>query len=585
MDFYPPIVGNGTDAKLYLGTWRLFICTDCDNTSKFYPGNTPTWTAPGGPQDLTAGGSDVLSAIGVAKSNNNVIYTGSRQGQVRVSTNGGSTWTNINGVVPNRVITSITVSPIDPNLVYLTVSGYASGHIFRTTNGGSNWFDISNNLPNIPTNAFLIDPLTPTTLYAGTDIGVFRSTDNGANWVAFNNGLPPAAVMAFSAQSSGLIQLATYGRSAYELTPTALPTVQFASPTLNVNEGAGSLTIEVTRTGDTAGACTVNYLTSDTAGLAGCSVANGKASERCDYETAAGTLRFAAGETSKSFVVPVVNDVHVEGSETFAVTLSAPTGASLGLNSIGTVTINDNDLAAAVNPIDDPTFFITQQYFDFLGRLPDPGGLAGWLAVLNGCPNGGFGENDNPSCDRVHISSGFFLSPEFQGRGYWAYRFYEVGLDRRPAYAEFVPDMALVGGPQSPQSEALSKAAYTDDFPNRPEFKGIHDSLSNSDYVNRLEQYAGVPVTNKAALVTALDTSQKSRGQVLREIVESQAVENQFFVRAFVAMQYFGYLRRDPDASGFDGWVTTLMNDPADSRHMIYGFLYSSEYRGRFGPQ
>src|SRR5262249_21170896 len=64
--FYPPIVGNGVDAKLYVGTWRLFICSDCDDTSKIYPGNPPTWTPPGGTTDLTNGGTDVLNAIAVA---------------------------------------------------------------------------------------------------------------------------------------------------------------------------------------------------------------------------------------------------------------------------------------------------------------------------------------------------------------------------------------------------------------------------------------------------------------------------------------------------------------------------------------
>jgi hypothetical protein len=49
-------------------------------------------------------------------------------------------------------------------------------------------------------------------------------------------------------------------------------------------------------------------------------------------------------------------------------------------------------------------------------------------------------------------------------------------------------------------------------------------------------------------------------------------------------MQYFGYLRRDPDTIGYNNWVTTLTNDPSNYRHMIFGFLYSNEYRGRFGP-
>jgi len=108
---------------------------------------------------------------------------------------------------------------------------------------------------------------------------------------------------------------------------------------------------------------------------------------------------------------------------------------------------DDDAVPAAQNPIDGIPFFVTQQYIDFLGRLPDSIGFDNWVATLNGCPNGGFGEFDNPTCDRVHVSAGFFLSAEFQGRGYFAYRFYEVALDRRPTYSEFVPDMAVVGGP------------------------------------------------------------------------------------------------------------------------------------------
>ena len=76
---------------------------------------------------------------------------------------------------------------------------------------------------------------------------------------------------------------------------------------------------------------------------------------------------------------------------------------------------------------------------------------------------------------------------------------------------------------------------------------------------------------------------QKTRAQVLREIVELQAVTDKFFIRAFVAMQYFGYLRRDPDIIGYDNWITTLTADPNNFRHMIFGFIFSDEYRHRSG--
>jgi hypothetical protein len=295
-------------------------------------------------------------------------------------------------------------------------------------------------------------------------------------------------------------------------------------------------------------------------------------------------VQFAIGETSKTFIVPIVDDALVEGDETFTVNLNGATGALLGTTNSATVTIVDNDASpASQNPVDGVTFFVTQQYIDFLGRLPDTIGLANWTATLGNCPSGGFGEFDNPDCDRVHVSAGFFLSEEFRVRGYWAYKFYEVGLDRRPTYAEFVPDMAQVGGPQSPQSEALSKQLYTDAFVQRQEFKNRYDALSNSAYVDALETNAEVNLSNKSALVDALNTNQKTRAQVLRELIELQTVDDKFFVRAFVVMQYFGYLRRDPDTIGYNNWVTTLTNDPANYRHMIFGFIYSDEYRHRFG--
>jgi len=102
--------------------------------------------------------------------------------------------------------------------------------------------------------------------------------------------------------------------------------------------------------------------------------------------------------------------------------------------------------------------------------------------------------------------------------------------------------------------------------------------------VDALEANAEVTVSNKQTLVGALNNGEMNRGQVLRNIVESQAVADRFFNRAFVSMQYFGYLRRDPDTVGFQNWVNTLNADPNNFRHMIFGFLFSTEYRQRFGP-
>ena len=80
--------------------------------------------------------------------------------------------------------------------------------------------------------------------------------------------------------------------------------------------------------------------------------------------------------------------------------------------------------------------------------------------------------------------------------------------------------------------------------------------------------------------------------QTLRAFVETDEITAKFFFRGFVAMQYFGYLRRDPEPAGYNDWVDVLTNGrasagvaPNNYRHLINGFIYSLEYKGRFGPQ
>jgi hypothetical protein len=360
----------------------------------------------------------------------------------------------------------------------------------------------------------------------------------------------------------------------------------FTQSGYTVMEGAQFVTLTVNRTGDTSSAAKVFYSTSDASGLTPCTVAQGKASERCDYATSVSTLRWAAGEGGqKSFSIPIIDDVHVEGQETFTVTLSNPSGGNLGAQQTTTVTITDNsnDAAGAQNPVDTVDFYVSMQYIDFLNRLPDGGGFTNWTGTLSPCPGGGYGI-DNPSCDRIHVSKSFYQSEEFQGRGYWAYRFYQASLGRSPLYAEFIPDMARVGGPKSPQEEALAKEEFTEEWMQRAGFKAIYDALSDPAYVDKLLQTAGVTLANKSQMVEALANGQKTRAQILREVVESKAVEDRFYVEGFVSMQYFGYLRRDPDAVGYSNYVLKL-NQTGDPRQMVFDFIYSTEYRERFGPQ
>jgi hypothetical protein len=352
-------------------------------------------------------------------------------------------------------------------------------------------------------------------------------------------------------------------------------TIQLTFNSYAIGEGGGALNVGVTRTGDVTLPASVGFATSDTAGLNNCSFINGVASARCDYITAVGTVRFAAGESTKNISIPIVDDAYAEGNETFTITLSNAIGATLAAPNTATITIQDNEATNGPNPIDGTAFFVRQQYLDFLGREPDPGGFAAWQAVINGCAPG------DTTCDRIHVSSGFFRSPEFQDRGYFVYRFYPVAFGRKPLYAEFVPDIAKVSGFLTAAELEAAKVAFVADFITRPEFTTKYNGTSDTQYVDLLLASAGITHPGRDFWIAALGNGTRTRAQVLREIAESGEVYNKYFNQAFVVMQYFGYLRREPDAF-YLAWIEVL-DSSGNFRDMISGFINSAEYRARFG--
>jgi hypothetical protein len=355
--------------------------------------------------------------------------------------------------------------------------------------------------------------------------------------------------------------------------------VRFSASTYSVSEGAGNLPIIITRTGNASGEAAVNYATSDNSGLNACSSVTGQASSRCDYAISIGTLRFAIGETSKTIFIPIIDDNIADGNETFTLTLSNPTGASLGSNTSATITITDNANTAG-NPIDGANFFIREHYIDFLGREPDPVGLAGWQSILNNCPPSGKDANGN-FCDRIEVSSAFFRSEEFQTRAYFIYRFYSA-VGKIPLYEGFMPDFAKVSGFLSAQELEANKVAFVNEFMARPDYQNLYGGIAgNEAYVTALLNTLGLPNhARKAEWVNALNSG-SSRAVVLRSVTEDSQVYQKYYNEAFVIMQYFGYLRRSADISYLQ-WIQTMNSNGGDYRTMIDGFLNSAEYRNRF---
>jgi hypothetical protein len=306
-----------------------------------------------------------------------------------------------------------------------------------------------------------------------------------------------------------------------------------------------------------------------------------------------------------TFDLSIIDDGYIDGNENLTLALTNAIGASLGSPSTTNVTIVDNDLTAS-NPFTNNNFFVRQQYLDFLLREPDSAGFNNWLNVLNNCqPNQGFLGSD-PACDRVIVSSAFFRSTEFGERGYWLYRFYHAALGRRPQFVEFITDIRRLSGLMSPAEQEAARAAFIADFMQRSEFVAIYGGLTNAanaaQFIAELEEQAVVtlpasvpptqpgqpPQFGRAELIQKMQSGEFTAAQTLQAFIEQKVVFDSFFFRAFVSMQYFGYLLRDPDPAGFNDWLDVLTNGrgsilPGDFRHLIFGFIYSVEYRQRFG--
>jgi CSLREA domain-containing protein len=425
----------------------------------------------------------------------------------------------------------------------------------------------------------------------GTPTGTVQFKDNGANLGAAQtlnaSGKGSISTLSLSLGTHAIIAAysgdANFAASSGGLSGGQVvgSIIQFSSSAYTVGEGDGHVNITITRTGDTTSSASVGFATVDGAGLTNCNVFNGIASPRCDYENTIGTATWAAGDAAaKTFSVAIVDDSYAEGNETFTVSLNSPAGASLGTQSTAAVLIIDNDPVTGPNPIDNTNLFVRQQYLDFLGREPDPPGFAGWTSTINNCAPG------DTNCDRIHVSQLFFQSQEFQERGYFVYRFYPVAFGRKPDYGEFVPDLAGVSGFLDANQLEAAKVAFIAGFMARPAFVSAYNSLNNSQYVDALLSTAGVTLlpspATRQALIDGLNNSSLTRAKVLRQIVESPEVSTKYNHQAYAVMEYFGYLRRQPDAFYLQ-WIQVLdqSNDP---RGMVTGFVNSAEYRQRFGP-
>jgi Calx-beta domain/Domain of unknown function (DUF4214) len=387
---------------------------------------------------------------------------------------------------------------------------------------------------------------------------------------------------------------------------TVASAVQFSAPTATATETLNATTkvdLTVTRSGDLSGAARINYASAD-----------GTANERSDYLAALGTLRFQPGETTKTISVFIVDDSYGEAAENFTVTLSNPVGVSLGAQTTVTITINSNEAGDGPNPVRDPSFssdfFVRQHYVDFFNREADASGLGFWKNQIDECTNQACRE-----IRRINVSAAFFVSGEFQQTGYLVYKAYQAAFNsgEQLDLRSFLPDTqeigrgVVFGAPGAEQQLEMNKQNFFLDFVQRPVFlspTAYPTTLTAAQFVDKLNANTFDPRNPGAgaltqsehdALVNQLTPDPASptlRAAVVRAVSENGLFSQRQFNKAFVLMQYFGYLRRNPNATpdtNFDGynfWLGKLnqFNGNFVEAEMVKAFITSGEYVQRFGP-
>lgn len=220
----PYILDPRNPMILYFGSYKLHRTTN----------RGQNWTAIS--QDLTRGPNGRLgtitciSAAVASNQTDRVLYVGTDDAKVSVSTNSGGNWSDVTGSLPNRYVTDIAADTNNSAVAYVTLSGFSrdlkTPHIFRTTDFGGTWTDISSNLPDIPINAVVIDYNKDSVLYVGADAGVYYSTNLGVSWNALGEGLPNAPVFDLNFhKASQMLFAATHGRSIFKIDVSNIATI------------------------------------------------------------------------------------------------------------------------------------------------------------------------------------------------------------------------------------------------------------------------------------------------------------------------------------------------------------------------
>lgn len=164
------------------------------------------------------------STITVAQGNSDIIWVGYNNGQLWKTTNGTATtptWTRVDSgsPLPDRWISRICIDPQNHNKVYVSFMGWEADNVWVTTNAGTSWTQITgagaHALPAAPVDCLAIHQSRPGWLYAGTDIGIFTSSDDGQTWSTFTDGPGTVPIAELFWRNDNTLIAVTHGRGVY----------------------------------------------------------------------------------------------------------------------------------------------------------------------------------------------------------------------------------------------------------------------------------------------------------------------------------------------------------------------------------
>lgn len=233
---FPMVVSKHEKGAVYVGSqfvhkttnagmsWKL-ISKDLTTNIKSHQQNSGGMNS----DNLMTFDGCTLFAIAESPLKKGVLWTGSNDGQINVTTNDGATWTNvtsnIKNIAPWGTIRSIDASNFDAATAYVSIVYQQLGdfkpYIFKTADFGKTWKEIGKNIP-AGNSSFVHcikeDPGQKGLLFAGTDNGLYVSPNDGDSWMQIKNNLPPAPVYYLAIQQNFKdLAIATYGRGFYIL--------------------------------------------------------------------------------------------------------------------------------------------------------------------------------------------------------------------------------------------------------------------------------------------------------------------------------------------------------------------------------